>query len=242
MPTWNKDMELLKIEKINTGYHKKPVLFDLSMAVNAGEIVSIIGPNGAGKSTILKAVSGLLPLWEGDILFGGVSIRNNSTARNIKLGLTFCPQGNRVFDEMTVGENLEIGGYNLPKAVLKERIQLILQTFPALKTRLKEIAGNLSGGEQQMLALSRAMIPPTKLLLLDEPSLGLAPNLLGSVFEKLMDINREFEMAMLIVEQKVMEVLKISHRVYSIKLGRVAFNGKPGELLEDKQKIKELFF
>lgn len=235
------EMELLKIENINTGYHKKPVLFDLSMAVSAGEIVAIIGPNGAGKSTILKAVSGLIPMWEGDIIFEGTSIKKNSTARNIKLGLTYCPQGNRVFDEMTVKENLEIGGFNLQKAVLKERIEIILQTFPALRSRLKEIAGNLSGGEQQMLALSRALIPPTKLLLLDEPSLGLAPNLLGNVFEKLVEINREFNIAMLIVEQKVMEVLKICHRVYSIKLGRVAFDGKPEELRDNKQKIKELF-
>jgi branched-chain amino acid transport system ATP-binding protein len=234
-------MGLLKIENIDTGYGKKPVIFDLSMKVNPGEIVSIIGPNGAGKSTILKAVSGILPLWNGDIFLNGSSIKKNSTAQNIKLGLTFCPQGNRVFDDMTVMENLELGGFNLPKKQLKERIEIILQTFPALKSRLKETAGNLSGGEQQMLALSRALIPPTKLLLLDEPSLGLAPNLLGNVFKKLVEINNEFGLAMLIVEQKVLEVLVICHRVYSIKLGRVAFEGKPEELKGNKQKIKELF-
>ena len=234
-------MGLLKIENINTGYGKKPVVFDLSMTVNQGEIVSIIGPNGAGKSTILKSVSGILPLWNGDIHFNGTSIKKNSTAQNIKLGLTFCPQGNRVFDEMTVMENLELGGFNLPKKQLKERIEIILQTFPALKDRLKEIAGNLSGGEQQMLALSRALIPPTKLLLLDEPSLGLAPNLLGNVFKKLVEINSELELSMLIVEQKVLEVLDISDRVYSIKLGRVAFEGRPEELKGNKHKIKELF-
>ncbi len=234
-------MELLKIDKIDTGYGKKPVLFDLSMSVNAGEIVSIIGPNGAGKSTVLKAVSGLLPLWQGDIFYESISIKKNTTAQNIKMGLTFCPQGNRVFDEMSVLDNLEIGGFNLPRKRLKERIEIILETFPALKSRLKESAGNLSGGEQQMLALSRALIPPTKLLLLDEPSLGLAPNLLGNVFKKLVEINKEFGLAMLIVEQKVLEVLEICHRVYSIKLGRVAFEGKPEELKGNKQKIKELF-
>ncbi len=142
---------------------------------------------------------------------------------------------------MSVLDNLEIGGFNLSKKLLKERIEIILQTFPALKSRLKESAGNLSGGEQQMLALSRALIPPCKLLLLDEPSLGLAPNLLGNVFKKLIEINREFNIAMLIVEQKVMEVLEISHRVYSIKLGRVAFEGNPNDLKGNKQKIKELF-
>lgn len=234
-------MELLKIDKINTGYHKKPVLFDISMTVKPGEIVSIIGPNGAGKSTVLKAVSCILPLWQGDIFYESISIKKNTTAQNIKMGLTYCPQGNRVFDEMSVLDNLEIGGFNLPKKQLKVRIEIILQTFPALKSRLKESAGNLSGGEQQMLALSRALIPPCKLLLLDEPSLGLAPNLLGNVFKKLVEINREFNIAMLIVEQKVMEVLEISHRVYSIKLGRVAFEGNPDDLKGNKQKIKDLF-
>jgi branched-chain amino acid transport system ATP-binding protein len=234
-------MELLKIDKIDTGYHKKPVLFDLSMTVKPGEIVSVIGPNGAGKSTVLKAVSGILPLWQGDIFYESISIKKNTTAQNIKRGLTYCPQGNRVFDEMSVLDNLEIGGFNLPRKQLKERIEIILQTFPALKSRLKESAGNLSGGEQQMLALSRALIPPAKLMLLDEPSLGLAPNLLGNVFKKLVEINREFNIAMLVVEQKVMEVLEICHRVYSIKLGRVAFEGEPGELKGNKQKIKDLF-
>ena len=232
---------MLKIDKINTGYGKKPVLFDLSMTINQSEIVSIIGPNGAGKSTILKAIIGLLALWAGDIFFKGGSIKENSIAQNIKSGLTFCPQGNRVFDEMSVLDNLEIGGFNLPKKFLKERIEIILQIFPALKGRLKEIAGNLSGGEQQMVALARALIPPTKLLLLDEPSLGLAPNLLGNVFKKLVEVNREFKIAILIVEQKVLEALDISHRVYSIKLGRIAFEGKPEELKGNKQKIKELF-
>jgi len=174
-------------------------------------------------------------------LIKSIPIKKNTTAQNIKMGLTYCPQGNRVFDEMSVLDNLEIGGFNLPKKLLKERIEIILQTFPALKSRLKESAGNLSGGEQQMLALSRALIPPCKLLLLDEPSLGLAPNLLGNVFKKLVEINREFNIAMLIVEQKVMEVLEISHRVYSIKLGRVAFEGNPDDLKGNKQKIKELF-
>lgn len=234
-------MGLLKINKINTGYNKKTILFNLSMLINQGEIVSIIGPNGAGKSTVLKAVSGILPLWGGDIFFDEKSIKGNTTAKNIKSGLTYCPQGNRVFDELSVMDNLEIGGFNLPKILLKERIALILDTFPVLKSRLKEIAGNLSGGEQQMLSLSRALIPPTKLLLLDEPSLGLAPNLLANVFRKLVEINREFNVTMLIVEQKVMAVLDISHRVYSIKLGRVAFEGKPEELKGNKQKIKELF-
>ncbi len=232
---------MLTIEGIDTGYRKKPVLFDLSLEVKQGEISAIIGPNGAGKSTILKAVSGILPLWKGDIQFNGSSIKGNSPSRNIELGLTFCPQGNRVFDELSVKDNLEIGGFLFPKPKLVERIKLVLELFPALKERLKETAGNLSGGEQQMLALARALVPETKLLLLDEPSLGLAPNLLADVFEKLQEINKELGITMLVVEQKVMEVLAICHRVYGVKLGRTAFVGMPKELMGDKAAIKNLF-
>ncbi len=146
-----------------------------------------------------------------------------------------------MFDELTVLENLEIGGYLLAKKQLKEGIERIIQLFPVLKERLKQNAGNLSGGEKQMLALARALIPSPRLLLLDEPSLGLAPNLLDSVFKKLKEINREFNLTMLIVEQKVKEILSISHYVHSIKLGKVAFSGLPDELKDNKEKLKELF-
>ncbi|MFH1941245.1 MAG: ABC transporter ATP-binding protein [bacterium] len=232
---------MLRVQNLDTGYGKLQVLFDLNMTVAEGEIISVIGPNGSGKSTILKAISGILPVWTGDIVFDGVSIRRNPLTKNIRLGLTFCPQGNRVFTELTVYENLEIGGFNLPKQELDERFESVYSMFPVLKERYKQTAGNLSGGEQQMLALARALIPFPKLLLLDEPSLGLAPDLAGNVFEKLVEINRTFNLSMLIVEQKVMEVLSISKRVYSIKLGKVAFEGKPEELKGNKEKMKELF-
>ena len=211
------------------------------MDVSAGEIVGIIGPNGAGKSTILKAISGILPIWTGDISFNSNSIKKNSIAENIKSGLTFAPQGNRIFDELTVKDNLDLGGYLLSKNELNERIEIAFETFPILMKRSKQIAGKLSGGEQQMLALARALIPKPKLLLLDEPSLGLAPNLLNDVFEKFVEINKSFGVSMLIVEQKVNKILKISDKIYSIKLGKVAFEGKPKELIGNKEKLKELF-
>ncbi|MCD4817555.1 MAG: ABC transporter ATP-binding protein [Candidatus Cloacimonetes bacterium] len=232
---------MLEIKNLETGYGKKQVLFDVSMNISEGEIVGIIGPNGAGKSTILKAVSGILTIWNGDILFKGNSIKKNSIAENIKSGLTFAPQGNRVFDELTVKDNLDLGGYLLSKNELKDRIEQAFETFPILKKRSKQIAGKLSGGEQQMLALARALIPNPKLLLLDEPSLGLAPNLLNDVFEKFVDINKTFGVSMLIVEQKVNKIIKISDKIYSIKLGKVAFEGKPKELIGYKEKLKDLF-
>lgn len=232
---------LLSVEHLESGYGKKPVLFDVSLEVRTGEIVSIIGPNGAGKSTILKAVSGLIPAWSGRIEFDGKDITNRAIAKNIGDGMTFCPQGNRVFDELTVKENLEIGGFHLKKQLLKERIEIVLNIFPAIKERLKEDAGNLSGGEQQKLALARALIPHPKLLLLDEPSLGLAPNILKSIFSTFVQINKEMNTAILIIEQKVNDVLNMSSRVYSIKLGKVAFADTSEELIGNTEKLKELF-
>jgi branched-chain amino acid transport system ATP-binding protein len=232
---------MLQINKLNTGYGKKQIIYDLDMIVNGGEIVSIIGPNGAGKSTILKAVSGIIEVWSGNILFDNRTINNNSTHQNIDLGLAYSPQGNRVFDEMTVRENLEIGGFHFAKTKLLERMEVVLNLFPVLKQRLKQEAGTLSGGEQQMLALGRALMPEPKLLLLDEPSLGLAPNLLNDVFANLKEINKKLNLTMLIVEQKVKEVLKISDRVYSIKLGKSAFDGQAQELINNREKLKELF-
>ena len=229
---------MLEIKNLQTGYGNKQVLFDASLEVKQGEIVAIIGPNGAGKSTILKTVCGLIPVWEGDIIFEGTQINSSSPAKNVKRGITFCPQGNRVFDELSVMENLQIGGIHLKKAELKERIDWTLELFPILKDKLRQNSGRLSGGEKQMLALCRALIPKPKLLMLDEPSLGLSLNLVSSAFEKLLEINKNTGVAMLIVEQKVREVLKICHKVHGIKLGKVVFEGKPEHLAEHNELRK----
>lgn len=226
---------MLKINELHTGYGKKPVLFSLTLEANRGEIVAIIGPNGAGKSTILKAVCGLIPVWEGNIHLDEICINGSTPAKNVKRGITFCPQGNRVFNELSVIENLQIGGIHLKKKELVDRIDNILQLFPMLKTRLKQNAGTLSGGEQQMLALGRALIPRPKLLLLDEPSLGLSPALISDAFERIQQVNKELGTAVLIVEQKVRKVLKICHRVYGVKLGKIAFDGQPEALMEHKE-------
>ncbi len=232
---------LLEIRQLETGYGKKQVLFDVSMEVADGEIVAIIGPNGAGKSTVLKATCGLLPAWKGDVLLGGNRITGSTPARNVSRGLTFCPQGNRVFNDLSVRENLEIGGYRLARRELRPRIEEVLAIFPSLKERLRQNAGTLSGGEQQTLALARAMIPQPKLLMLDEPSLGLAPNLVDSVFERIAQISRETGTTILIVEQKVRKVLGLSSRVYALRLGKVAFAGESEALREDRQQLRNIF-
>ena len=232
---------LLEIKALETGYGKKQVIFGLSLDVGPHEIVALIGPNGAGKSTVLKAVCGLIPTWKGDIYFKGELINGCTPAKNVSRGITFAPQGNRVFSDMTVKENLEIGGFQLSRAELKGRIDQVLSLLPALQERIKQFAGRLSGGEQQMVALARALIPKPKLLMLDEPSLGLAPNLAKTVFEKVAQLNEETGVSILIVEQKFREVLGICDRVYSLKLGKIAFEGQPDDLKEDRAKLKELF-
>ena len=232
---------MLEIRELETGYGKKQVLFGLSIEVREGEIVALIGPNGAGKSTVLKAACGLIPVWKGEIRFDDVLTNGSSPSQNVSRGMAFAPQGNRTFDELTVMENLEIGGFQLPSKELRGRIDEVLNVFPRLKERVSQDAGKLSGGEQQMLALARALVPKPKLLMLDEPSLGLSPGLVGSVFRKISEINRDSGLAILIVEQKVTKVLNVAHRVYSIKLGRVAFGGVPEDLRGNKEKLKELF-
>ncbi len=229
---------MLNVKELHTGYGQKPVLFGTSLEVNEGEIVAVIGPNGAGKSTILKAICGLIPAWQGELVFEEKSIDGSTPAKNVKRGITFCPQGNRVFDELSVIENLQIGGIHLGKQKLTDRIEDVLDLFPALKDRLKQNAGTLSGGEQQMLAIGRALIPEPKLLLLDEPSLGLSPALISTAFERIQKVNEEKGTAILIVEQKVRKVLEICHRVYGIKLGKVAFEGLPKDLMEHTELRK----
>lgn len=232
---------MLELKNIQSGYGKKQVLFDISMNVEKGEIVSVIGPNGSGKSTILKVICGALRAWDGELSFKGRSVKNNPISKNIASGISIAPQGNRVFNDLTVKDNLELGGFFLKKDILNNRINEIYKLFPVLKDRSSQIAGKLSGGEQQMLAVARALIPEPELLLLDEPSLGLAPNLLDDVFDKLKEINKKLGITIIIVEQKVNKVLEISERTYSIKLGRLAFVGKSSELIGNKEKLKELF-
>lgn len=232
---------MLAIKELETGYGKKQVLFGLSIEVRKGEVVALIGPNGAGKSTVLKAVCGLLPAWKGEIAFDGSRINAASPAKNVARGITFAPQGSRVFRDLTVMENLEIGGCQLPRKRLKVRIANVLEFFPVLRERIRQDAGKLSGGEQQMLALARALVPEPKLLMLDEPSLGLSPNLVGDVLAQIVRVSQDTGVSILIVEQKVREILEICNRVYSLKLGRVAFEGHPDELKHDKSKLKQLF-
>ncbi|TET34906.1 MAG: ABC transporter ATP-binding protein [Planctomycetota bacterium] len=232
---------MLKIKKLETGYGEKQILFGLTLEIREGEIVALIGPNGAGKSTALKAACSLLPVWRGEIIFNDNIINNYTTAQKVAKGITLAPQASRVFGDMTVMENLEIAGFQLSRREFANRLTQIFEMFPLLKERIRQYAGKLSGGEQQMLSLARALVPNPKILMLDEPSLGLSPKLVNSIFNKIVDINIKTGVTILIVEQKVRKVLEICHRVYSLKLGKVSFEGTPKELVEDNLKLKNLF-
>ena len=232
---------MLNVEALETGYGKKQVLFGIDLEAAQGKVTAIIGPNGSGKSTALKAMFGLIPVWKGMITYKGKDVTNRGTQANVRDGIAFVPQGNRVFDEMTVLENLEIGGFHLSKKSFQTELKKIWELFPELEQRKKQNSGKLSGGEKQMLALGRALIMSPRLVLMDEPSLGLSPKLVTFMMGHIRKINHEFGVTVLIVEQKVREVLNICHHIYSIKLGKIAYSGAPELLKTDKQKLKELF-
>lgn len=231
---------MLNVREVDAGYGRKQVLAAVSVNVGPGEIVALIGPNGSGKSTLLKAACGLIPCWAGDIEFRGHSILGRTPAENALNGITLAPQGSRVFGELTVRENLEIGGFLLRKDRCKRRIEIVLDLFPAVRNRQGELASRLSGGEQQMLALARALLPEPRVLMLDEPSLGLGPALVRKALRKISEVSEMTGASVLIVEQKVHEVLSIAHRVYGLKLGRTIFEAVPADL-NDGKALRELF-
>jgi len=232
---------MLKVTDLETGYGNKQIINGVSLEVNKGEIVAVIGHNGAGKSTLLKVIFGLLPVWKGSVQYNGKAVQNRRVIANVKDGLSFLLQGNRVFTELTVQENLEIGGYLLAdKNELQSRIEAVFQLFPKLRERRRQNAGTLSGGEQQMLALANALMLQPQLLMMDEPSLGLAPQNLRAMFEMIRHINQASGTTFLIVEQKVRQVLAIADRAYILKLGQVRDSGQAQEFL-DGERLRKAF-
>ena len=203
-----------------------------TMRVDTGEIVAIFGPNGAGKSTVLKVASGFLFPKVGMVLFNGTDITSYETRRRIDMGMAYFLQGGEVFPDMRVYENLEMGGAGLKKAVFKERHHETLELFPLLKDKLDKRAGLLSGGERQMLALGMIILNRPKLLLLDEPSAGLAPGLVTGIMEKIVKINKQYGTAIVLVEQKIGETLAIADRALLLKSGRIFVEAAPLEMRE----------
>ena len=235
-------MSILSINIQEAGYGARIVLKDISLQIDAETITAIIGPNGSGKSTLLKAIMNLLPNCKGNIRFSDESIDHLSPENIVKRGISFVTQGNRVFYELTVKENLEIGGYLLnDRKTINERIDYILSLFPDLRGRIKNNGSVLSGGEKQQLALGRALMLNPKILLLDEPSLGLSPKLVSQLFETISKIRGEIGTTILIVEQKVLEVLKVSSRVIALRTGEIVDTGTP-EVLRQGERLEKIFF
>jgi len=217
---------------MNVYYGNIYAVKDVSFEVAEGEVVSLIGANGAGKSTILQTISGLLRSKTGSISFAGEEIKNVPSHAIVKRGLAQVPEGRRVFLQMTVRENLEMGNYTQPGRSMNERIEQVFQRFPRLEERKKQIAGTLSGGEQQMLAMGRALMSQPKLLMLDEPSMGLAPLLVEQIFEIIRELN-EAGVTILLVEQNAHMALTVAHRGYVLETGRIVLTDDAKALLEN---------
>jgi branched-chain amino acid transport system ATP-binding protein len=221
---------MLELQNITAGYGKSQVIHDVSFKIEPGEIVCLLGPNGAGKSTVLKAIFKLATVHHGKTLFRERDITALHTHELLELGIAFVPQGRINFPGMTVQENLEMGGFLLNhRHTLKENMAFVLDHFPKLKDKLKESASSLSGGEGQMLAIARGLMMRPSLLLLDEPSLGLAPKVVADIFENLQGMVKE-GMTIMMVEQNVHLALEIAERGYLMASGKIVFEGKASEL------------
>ena len=225
-------MSLLKIEDVHVYYGAIHAIKGISFEVNQGEIVTLIGANGAGKSTTLNTVAGLLKPRSGKISFGGKDMARVPASRMVFHGMALCPEGRRIFQQMTVRENLEMGGFSRQRREIPAAMDEMFQRFPRLKEREKQIAGTLSGGEQQMLAMARALMSRPSLLMLDEPSMGLAPLLVEQIFEIIKELHASGT-TILLVEQNAQMALSVADRAYVLETGRISMSGDADDLLHN---------
>ncbi|MDY7019483.1 MAG: ABC transporter ATP-binding protein [Chloroflexota bacterium] len=231
---------MLRLEKVTAGYGVLQVLHEISLDLDTGETRSVIGANNSGKSTLLKIISGLLKPNSGRILFDGIDLASLPTDEIVNQGLALVPERRRLFSNMTIYENLLLGSY-IPRARerRKESLEMVYHLFPVLGKRQKQIAGTLSGGEQQMLAIARGLMAEPKVLLLDEPSLGLGPLLIKDIFQTFIHLNQQ-GVCILLVEQNATVALKASSQSYVLSHGRVMLSGKSSELLQDK-RVEDIY-
>ncbi len=231
---------MLNIKDLKSGYKDMEVLHKIDFKIKPAEIVAIIGPNGAGKSTLLKSIFSLAKVYSGKIIFKDKDITKLPTHELIYEGISFVPQGRQVFSDLTVKENLEMGAFIMKdKEIIKRNIRDVFNKFPFLEDKQNDFAFTLSGGQQQMLAIARALIQSPELLLLDEPSLGLSPKSMKDVFQKIVDISKE-GIAIIMVEQNAKQAVQIANRTYVLENGKIALEGGK-EILENK-KIKSIYF
>ena len=226
---------MLKVKDLNVSYGAIHAIHDVSLEVNAGEIVSLIGANGAGKTTTLHTITGLKKASSGSVELEGHNLLTTEPSKIVGLGMAHVPEGRRIFASMTVEENLEMGAFTIrDKSQILADIENVYNHFPRLRERYKQAGGTLSGGEQQMLAIGRAMMSRPKIMLMDEPSMGLSPLLVGEIFEIIQELNRS-GMTILLVEQNAKMALSIADRAYVLETGHVVMNGQAKDMLEDDQ-------
>ena len=230
-------MEMLRVDNINVYYGAIHAVKDVSLYVNEGEIVTLIGANGAGKTTTLQTISGLLHARTGSITFQGQNIGGIPAHKLVSLGMAQVPEGRRVFLQMSVKENLEMGAYTRPGSEVDASIAEVYERFPRLKERMNQVAGTLSGGEQQMLAMGRALMSKPKLLMLDEPSMGLAPILVDQIFSIIKELH-ESGTTILLVEQNASKALEIADRAYVLETGNISLSGTGAELAQSDEVRK----
>lgn len=233
-------LSMLKVDSLTAGYGDLQVLWGVTITVNPGELVAIVGPNGAGKSTLMNTLSGLVDQLGGEILFHLENINQYPAERRVGLGIVQCPEGRKLFPEMSVEENLKIGAYlcaNKPE--VRKRLTQVYSIFPKLQQRASQIVSTMSGGEQQMVAIGRSMMSSPKLLLLDEPSLGLAPIMVSEMFQAIEAI-RKTGTTILIVEQNVLQTLEIADRAYVLENGKITLEG-PGKALLENPHMRQAY-
>ncbi len=232
---------MLNLEGIDTFYGNFQALRGISLSVEKGEIVTILGSNGAGKTTLLKTISGILRARSGAATFEGQRIEKLDSSAIVRLGISQCPEGRKLFPEMSVHKNLRMGAYvrRQDKKGIEKSLDEVLQLFPILSERADQMAGTLSGGEQQMLAMGRALMSNPTLLLLDEPSLGLAPLVVKALFQSIRDINQR-QVTILLVEQNASQALQVAHRGYVIETGKLVLSGSCQDLLKN-EKVKQAY-
>jgi branched-chain amino acid transport system ATP-binding protein len=227
---------MLKLENVQSGYGNKLAIKDVSLEIGKGEIITLIGANGAGKSTTLMTICGVVPCRAGRILFEGKEIQKTPPEDIVKMGICQVPEGRHIFPQLTVKENLDMGAFlRKDKAEVKKDMEYVFSLFPILAERRNQDGGNLSGGEQQMLAMSRALMARPQLLLLDEPSMGLAPLVIRQIFEIIKQINRENQTTIFLVEQNANQALHIADRGYVMENGKISITGKAQELLDNTE-------
>jgi branched-chain amino acid transport system ATP-binding protein len=231
-PVRNTGLRMLEVRSVSAGYGGIQVLRGVDLDVAAGEIVALLGSNGAGKSTLNNVLSGIIPPIAGSVRFDGEEIRGASPVRVVELGLIQVPEGRRIFPNLTVRENLELGGFRRGRARRAVNLERVAEIFPRLAERRAQLAGSLSGGEQQMLAIGRGLMSEPKLLILDEPSLGLSPLLVETMFSLIERISRD-GLAILLVEQNVVQSLAIARRAYVLEHGVIALSGAAAELADN---------